>query len=257
MTDEIFPHPQIFKALYALVQEEFPTHLLSGYSETLPGIGTGLELEVVKVLEKYEKRHGYQVHLTNNKQVSGFAGLMHEFDAGVEDREDLKQCLFEVKYRGGTGRFDHENIMKFHHATFEYFLKRVTEQRIDEANVFRCFVTNFEVSDNFRRFFYAWGIALIDGKFIPLPLLPRIFEDFQKKETTNQLVSLIERANRLLKQGYFSLLELVPLNQRYSNILDLNKLNPAIDSGEILVEHRALQSEIDALQQKYSTGNYR
>jgi len=151
----------------------------------------------------------------------------------------------------------HENIMKFHHATFEYFLKLLTEPRLSEANVFRCFVTNQEVSDEYRQFFYTWGIALIDPILRPLPSLPSIFEQAQKEYgATDQLLDLIELSYRLNEQAYFSLASLIPPEQEYTYMLDLNRLNPAFDSANILVEHKYLHAEVEALQQKHRGGKY-
>lgn len=152
----------------------------------------------------------------------------------------------------------HEDIMKFHHATLEYFLKLLRERGRDEANLFRCFVTNQTVSDDFRQFFYSWGIALIDPKFIPVPLIANVLSDFQKLEgKTNHILDLIKRANSLINQAYFSLGQLVPPHQKHGSVLDLGKLNPANDSTKILAEHNFLQDEITILQQKRGIGRFK
>lgn len=257
MANTIFPHPQVFRKLYSLVKEDFTKYFQSDYSETPQRTGTGLEKEAVKLLEDYSTRYDYRVHLTDRDLERGFAGLLHKFDAGIEDRSDLSQCLFEVKYRGSEGKLTHENIMKFHHATFEYFLKLLTEQRWDKVNVFRCFVTSQEASDEYRQFFYTWGIALIDPILRPLPSLPSIFEQAQKEYgATDQLLDLIERSYRLNEQAYFSLASLMLPEQEYSYTLDLNRLNPAVDSASILVEHKHLHAEVEALQQRYRRGRF-
>lgn len=257
ITNTVFPPPRVFKELYSLVKRDFTKYYQSGYSETPQITGTGLEREVVKLLEDYAPIYNYQVHLTDKNQKRGFAGLLHKFDAGIEEKSDLSQCLFEVKYRGVDGVLNHDAIMKFHHATFEYFLKLLTDQKWNEANVFRCFVTNQEVSDEYRQFFYTWGIALVDPKLRPLPCLPTIFEQFQEKYgPMNHLLDLIERSNRLIDLAYFSLAALVPPEQKYGNTLDLGRLNAAISSGNILAEHKYLQAEVEAVQRNYGRGKY-
>ena len=187
----------------------------------------------------------------------GFSGLIHKFDAGIKYKFDLNQCLFEVKYRVTDVTLEQEDIMKFHQAHFEYFLKLLTEQRWDEANVSRCFVTTKEVRDRHRHFFYAWGITLIDPLLRPLPCLPEIFERCQEQYgTSDQILELVERANRLTERACFSLADLVPPEQKYGNVLDLDKLNPAVDSANILAEHKYLQNKVETLQQRYRQGRH-
>ena len=103
MTNSVFPPPRVFQKLYSLVKRDFTKYYQSGYSETPQITGTGLEREVVKLLEEYAPIYNYHVHLTDKKQKRGFAGLLHKFDAGIEEKSDLSQCLFEVKYRGVDG----------------------------------------------------------------------------------------------------------------------------------------------------------
>jgi len=254
MASEVFPSPRIFLELYKLVRQEF-RYKQPDYSQSPQATGTGLEKEVVKLLERYSIREDFHVHLTDRDPAPGFSGLLHKFDAGIKNKSTWNQCLFEVKYRGDEGNLAYEDIMKFHHATFEYFLKLLTEHHWDEANIFRSFVTTKRVSNAYRQFFYTWGIVLIDPELLPIPGLVRISEDFQKEiGPTDQILSLIEQANELIEQAYFSLAQLVPEGQRYGNVLSLDKLNPATESEKILDQHQFLYSEAKALK-KYVRGN--
>lgn len=252
MESDIFPNPRIFKELYTLVRADFK----AGYSAAQKK-DWGLEGQVVELLEKYADRYNYTVHLTHAIPQIGFSGLTHKFDADIRDR-DFNQCLFEVKYRRATGMLEHEDIMKCHHATLEYFLKLLNEQGRDEANLFRCFITNQEVNDSFRRFFYSWGMVLIDPKLIPIPLIANIFKEFQMLEgATPHILELIKRANGLIERTYFGLAQLVPPQQKHGSVLDLGRLNTAYESEKFLVEHKRLQAEIDILQRKYRVGKHK
>lgn len=259
MPENIFPPPIIFKRMFELISYEFPKKLQANYPANLRDKGLGLQQEVLAVLERYDREYGYIVNFADDRSITGFSGLIHKFDAGIQNRSDLKQCLFEVKWRSSDGgQLDQEDIIKFHHSTFEYFLKLFTQQNIDEIDIFRCFVTNFEVNDEYRRFFYSWGIALIDPKLPPLPMMADIFRDAQRRfGPTEQTIELIERAELLIDKGYFSLANLVPPNQLYTGILELSALNPEIDSQAILDEHKLLQDEILAIQQRHHLGKFR
>jgi len=259
MVDTVFPPPRVLRKLYKLIKEDFAKYLQANYADTPRDIGKGLETEVVKILENGSTKYNYRVHLTHQESRIGFSGLLHQFDAGIEDRDDtLRQCLFEVKYRGEETNVEQEDIMKFHHATFEYFLKLLTDQKWRNCNIFRCFITNEEVNDGYRQFFYTWGIALIDPTLRPLCCLPEIFNTFKDNYgETDHLLDLIKRSEKLIEQAYFSLASLVPPDQEFGNILYLDKLNPAVDSASILDEHKSLDNEVNVLQQKFSRGRYK
>ena len=110
MTDTVFPHPRIYQKLYALVKQDFPKYLQAGYADTPHNTGAGLETEVVRLLEQYAEVYNYRIHFTDPDWRVGFSGLIHKFDAGIEERDDdLNQCLFEVKYRGAETLIQQSN----------------------------------------------------------------------------------------------------------------------------------------------------